>query len=101
MIFLIIFSVQWVSWGEEKIDNSSKLENLLPTEEKIEEITNRQVWKYFHKETTFDENSKILKSGQFLLQDIGRVYEPINYKFKVPIMLIEIKEFENENFLLN
>ena len=101
MIFLIIFSFQWVSWGEEKIDNSSKLENLLPTEEKIEEITNRQVWKYFHKETTFDENSKILKSGQFLLQDIGRVYEPINYKFKVPIMLIEIKEFENENFLLD
>jgi len=58
-MFLIIFSFQWVSWGEEKIDNSSKLDYLLPTEKRLEEITNRPVWKYFHKETTFDVDTKM------------------------------------------
>jgi hypothetical protein len=101
MIFLIIFSFQWVSWGEEKIDNSSNLYRLIPTEERLEEITDRPIWKYFHKETGFDHDSGILESGQFLLKDIGRVYEPIHYTFKVPVVLIEIQEFENEVFLLD
>ena len=101
MIFLLVFSFQWVSWGEEKIGNSSNLYRLLPTEESLEEITDRPIWKYFHKETGFDPDSGILESGKFLLKDIGRVYEPIHYTFKVPVVLIEIKEFENEAFLLD
>ena len=101
VIILIVFSFQWVSWGEEKIDKSSNLYHILPTEERLEEITDRPIWKYFHKETGFDHDSGILESGQFLLKDIGRVYEPIHYTFKVPVILIEIKEFENEAFLLD
>ncbi len=101
VIILIVFSFQWVSWGEEKIDKSSNLYHILPTEERLEEITDRPIWKYFHKETGFDHDSGILESGQFLLKDIGRVYEPIHYTFKVPVVLIEIQEFENEVFLLD
>jgi len=96
-----MFSFQWFSWGEEKIGISSKLDRLLPTEERLEEITDRPVWKYFHKENGFDEDPKILESGQFLLKDIGRVYEPIHYKFQVPVVLIEIKKFENDAFSLD
>jgi len=96
-----MFSFQWFSWGEEKIGISSKLDRLLPTEERLEEITDRPVWKYFHKENGFDEDPKILESGQFLLKDIGRVYEPIHYKFQVPVVLIEIKKFENDALLFD
>jgi len=96
-----MFSFQWFSWGEEKIGISSKLDRLLPTEERLEEITDRPVWKYFHKENGFDKDPNILESGQFLLTDIGRVYEPIHYKFQIPILLIEIKKFENDAFLLD
>ncbi|MBT4551077.1 MAG: hypothetical protein HOC38_05205, partial [Nitrosopumilus sp.] len=54
----------------------SKLIKLLPTENKLEEITHRTIWKYVDKQSTLDEEIGI-ETVTALLRDISRVYDPI------------------------
>jgi len=95
-VLLILFatSFQGVSFAE--IETQTSLEKLLPSEEKLEIITNGNVWNYVHKNTEFDHDSGIKDSISALLRDITRIYEPIHYKFKVPTIMIEITEYEDK-----
>jgi len=53
-----------------------KLKKILPTEERLEEITLRMIWNYVDKQSTIDEEHNI-ESIQGLLRDVGRVYDPV------------------------
>ena len=64
-------------------ETKSKLKKLLPTEEKLEEITYRTVWQYVDKQSTLDEEVGIETLTSFL-RDITRVYDPMHNKYKVP-----------------
>ena len=72
-----------------------KLKKILPTEERLEEITLRMIWNYVDKQSTIDEEHNI-ESIQGLLRDIGRVYDPVVNKYKVATIQIEVIKYENE-----
>jgi molybdopterin converting factor small subunit len=72
----------------------SKLKKLLPTEDKLEEITHRVIWKYVDKQSNFDEETGI-ETMSGLLRDITRVYDPIVNKYKVSTIQIEIIKYED------
>ena len=72
----------------------SKLIKLLPTENKLEEITHRTIWKYVDKHSTLDEEVGI-ETTTAILRDITRVYDPIVNKWKVPVIQIEIIKYDN------
>ena len=63
-------------------ETKSKLKKLLPTEEKLEEITYRTIWQYVDKQSTLDDEVGIETLTAFL-RDITRVYDPIINKYKV------------------
>ena len=69
MIFLalILFSFEQISFGEIETE-TIKLKKLLPTEEKLEEITHRTIWKYIDKQVSSNEELGITQS----IQEIGR-----------------------------
>ena len=73
----------------------SKLKKLLPTEEKLEEITLRTIWKYIDKQSSLDEEVGI-ETITAILRDITRVYDPIVNKYKVPTIQIEIIKYDDE-----
>ena len=72
----------------------SKLKKLLPTEEKLEEVTLRTIWKYVDKQSNLDEEVGI-ETITAILRDITRVYDPIVNKYKVPTILIEIIKYDD------
>ena len=78
MIFLalILFSFEQISFGEIETE-TIKLKKLLPTEEKLEEITHRTIWKYIDKQVSSNEELGITQSIQVLLRDVSRIYDPI------------------------
>ena len=73
----------------------SKLIKLLPTENKLEEITHRVIWKYVDKQSTLDEEIGI-ETMTALLRDISRVYDPIVNKYKVSTIQIEIIKYDDK-----
>jgi len=73
----------------------SKLIKLLPTENKLEEITHRVIWKYVDKQSTLDEEIGI-ETVTALLRDISRVYDPIVNKYKVSTIQIEIIKYDDK-----
>ena len=73
---------------------ASELIKLLPTEDKLEEITFRTIWKYVDKQSNLDEEVGI-ETTTAILRDITRVYDPILNKYKVPTILIEIIKYDD------
>ena len=73
---------------------ASELIKLLPTEDKLEEITFRTIWKYADKQSNLDEEVGI-ETTTAILRDITRVYDPILNKYKVPTILIEIIKYND------
>ena len=94
-ILLILCTTSFHGFSFAEIQTPSNLEKLLPSEEKLEMITNGNVWNYVHKNTDFGQDSGIKDSISALLRDITRIYEPIHYKFKVPTIMIDITEYED------
>ncbi len=72
----------------------------MPTEEELDEITLRTVWRYVDKQSEKNEEENI-EVIQALVRDIGRVYDPVVNKFKVATIQIEIIKFEDFNKLEN
>jgi len=72
----------------------SKLIKLLPTVDKLEEITFRTIWKYVDKQSNLDEEVGI-ETTTAILRDITRVYDPILNKYKVPTILVEIIKYDD------
>ena len=72
----------------------SKLIKLLPTVDKLEEITFRTIWKYVDTESNLDEEVGI-ETTTAILRDITRVYDPILNKYKVPTILVEIIKYDD------
>ena len=72
----------------------SELIKLLPTEDKLEEITFRTIWQYADKQSNLDEEVGI-ETTTAILRDITRVYDPIVNKYKVPTILIEIIKYDD------
>ena len=72
----------------------SKLIKLLPTENKLQEITPRTIWKYVDKQSTLDEEVGI-ETTTAILRDITRVYDPILNTWKIPVIQIEIIKYDD------
>ena len=77
-----------------------KLKKFLPTEEDLDKITLRSVWRYVDKQSDKNEEFGIEKI-QALIRDIGRVYDPIVNKYKVATIQIEIIKFNDEEKIKN
>jgi hypothetical protein len=96
---LIIFSLQQAVLAEIKEEEvrkiPSKLIKLLPTENKLKEITHRPIWEYVDKQSTLDEEIGI-ETMTALLRDISRVYDPIVNKYKVSTIQIEIIKYDDK-----
>tara|TARA_B110000438_G_scaffold164266_1_gene157205 strand:+ start:155 stop:1291 length:1137 start_codon:yes stop_codon:yes gene_type:complete len=73
----------------------SELIKLLPTENKLEEITHRTIWEYVDKQSTLDEEIGI-ETMTALLKDVSRVYDPIVNKYKVSTIQIEIIKYDDK-----
>ena len=77
-----------------------KLKKFLPTEEDLDKITLRTVWRYVDKQS--DKNEEFgIERIQALIRDIGRVYDPIVNKYKVATIQIEIIKFNDEEKIKN
>ena len=72
----------------------SELIKLLPTEDKLEEITYRTIWEYVDKQSTMDEEIGI-ETATAILKDITRVFDPIVNKYKVSTILVEIIKYDD------
>ena len=72
----------------------SKLKKILPTEEQLEKITLRTIWKFIDKQSNFDEEVGI-ETMTALLRDITRVYDPIVDKYRVATIQIEIIKYDD------
>ena len=81
-----------------KIKIPSKLKKLLPTEKKIEEITNRTIWKYVDNQHSMNKETGI-ETMTSLLRDITRVYDPIVSKYKVATIQIKIIKYNDKDQL--
>jgi hypothetical protein len=96
---LMIFSLQQLALAENEEKEirkiPSKLIKLLPTENKLEEITHRAIWEYVDKQSTLDEETGI-ETMTALLKDISRVYDPIINKYKVSTIQIEIIKYDDK-----
>ena len=96
---LMIFSLQQLVLAENEEKEikkiPSKLIKLLPTENKLEEITHRPIWEYVDKQSTSDEETGI-ETMTALLRDISRVYDPIINKYKVSTIQIEIIKYDDK-----
>jgi len=96
---LIIFSLQQAVFAEaeekEVREKVSELIKLLPTENKLGEITYRTIWKYVDKQSALDEEIGI-ETATALLRDISRVYDPVVNKYKVSTIQIEIIKYDDK-----
>ena len=79
---------------KEERKKASKLIKLLPTEDKLEEITYRTIWEYVDKQSTMDEETGI-ETATAILKDITRVFDPIVNKYKVSTILVEIIKYDD------
>ena len=95
---LILFSFEQITFGEIEKE-TIKLKKLLPTEEKLEEITHSTIWKYIDKQVSSNEELGITQSIQVLLRDVSRTYDPIINKYKIPTIQIEIIEYQDDKKL--
>lgn len=77
----------------------SSLEKYLLNEKEIFDITKKTIWRNFSTEYEFEEKEGVVDSVKIIFNDITRVYEPIFYKFKVPTLVMQISEFNNQNDL--
>jgi len=77
-----------------------KLKKFLPTEEDLDKITLRTVWRYVDKQSDKNEEFEIERI-QALIRDIGRVYDPIVNKYKIATIQIEIIKFNDYQKLKN
>ena len=72
-----------------------KLKKFLPTEEDLDKITLRTVWRYVDKQS--DKNEEFgIERIQGLIRDIGRVYDPVVNKYKIATIQLEIIKFNDE-----
>ena len=71
-----------------------KLKKFLPTEEDLDKITLRTVWRYVDKQSDKNEEFEIERI-QSLIRDIGRVYDPVVNKYKIATIQIEIIKFND------
>jgi len=79
----------------------SSLERFLLNDKEILNITRETKWRMFSTEYEFEEKQGVVDFVKIIFNDITRVYEPIFYKFKVPTLVLEISEFNNQNDLKN
>lgn len=77
----------------------SSLEKFLLNDKEILNITKETKWRTFSTEYEFEEKEGIIDSVKITFNDITRVYEPIFYKFKIPTLVMQISEFNDENDL--
>jgi len=77
-----------------------KLKKFLPTEEELDKITLRTVWRYVDKQSDKNEEFEIERI-QALIRDIGRVYDPVVNKYKVATIQIEIIKFNDDEKVKN
>lgn len=96
LILLVIVYIPETSFGD---TDDSTLEKYLPTKTELEEMTNDNTWRYVYKNSEYNEKLGTIESITGLLRDITRIYEPINYKFKVPTILVEISQYQNQDQL--
>ena len=78
----------------------SSLEKYLLNDKEIVDITKKTIWRNFSTEYEFEEKEGVVDSVKIIFNDITRVYEPIFYKFKVPTLVMQISEFNNQNDLV-
>jgi len=71
----------------------------LLNDKEIVDITKKTIWRNFSTEYEFEEKEGVVDSVKIIFNDITRVYEPIFYKFKVPTLVMQISEFNNQNDL--
>ena len=79
----------------------SSLEKYLLNDKEIVDITKKTIWRNFSTEYEFEEKKGVVDSVKIIFNDITRVYEPIFYKFKVPTLVLQISEFNNQHDLEN
>ena len=77
----------------------SSLEKFLLNDKDIFDIIRETKWRTFSTEYKFEEKEGVVDSVKVVFNDITRVYEPIFYKFKVPTLVMQISEFNNQNDL--
>ena len=77
----------------------SSLEKYLLNDKEIQNITKKTKWRTFSTEYGFEEKEGVVDSVKIIFNDITRVYEPIFYKFKVPTLVLQISEFNNQHDL--
>ena len=77
----------------------SSLEKFMLNDKEVLNITKETKWRIFSTEYEFEEKEGVVDSVKILFTDITRVYEPIFYKFKVPTLVMQISEFNNQNDL--
>lgn len=77
------------------------LERFLLNDQEIFNIIKEIKWRIFSTEYEFEEKEGVVDSVKITFNDITRVYEPIFYKFKVPTLVMQISEFNNQNDLEN
>ena len=77
----------------------SSLEKYLLNNKEIDNILKKTIWRNFSTEFEFEEKEGVVDSVKIIFNDITRVYEPIFYKFKVPTLVMQISEFNNQNDL--
>ena len=85
-------------FSQEQIFQSS-LEKYLLTEKEILNIIKQTKWRILSTEYEFEEKDGVMDSVRIMFTDISRVYEPAFYKFKVPSLILQIVEFNNQNDL--
>jgi hypothetical protein len=79
----------------------SSLEKYLLNDKEIQNIIKKTKWRSFSTEYEFEEKEGVVDSVKIIFNDITRVYEPIFYKFKVPTLVLQISEFNNQHDLEN
>ncbi len=77
----------------------SSLEKYLLTEKEILGITKETKWRVLSTEYGFEEKQGVTDSVRIMFTDITRVYDPTFYKFKVPSLILQIAEFNDQNDL--
>lgn len=79
----------------------SSLEKYLLTEKEILNIVKQTKWRILSTEYEFEEKEGATDSVRVMFTDISRVYEPSFYKFKVPSLMLQISEFNDQNDINN
>lgn len=85
------------SYFTEEQTFQSSLEKYLLSEKEILNIIKETKWRILSTEYEFEEKQGVMDSVRIMFTDISRVYEPSFYKFKVPSLILQISEFNDEN----